>query len=82
MTSEDVRSELEKTEFIPLRLHLVSGKTVDVTVPEAAWMLQNALMVLQEQRPMRLRAGRYDMISLRNIERIEQLAGPPTEEFT
>jgi hypothetical protein len=77
MTSEDVRSELDKVDFIPLRLHLVSGKTVDVEVPGAAWMLQNAVMVFQQQRPMGAQSGRYDTIALRNVERIEQLPASP-----
>jgi hypothetical protein len=82
MTSEDIRSELDRGRFIPLRLHMGSGKTVDVMVPEAAWMLQNAVLVFQEQRSVPPRAGRYDMIALRNIERIEQSPGSLTEENT
>ncbi len=73
MTSEDIRSELEKNPFVPLRFHLVSGKTIDVKVSYAAWMLQNAVMILQDPRIERERAGHYDIVSLRNIERIEQL---------
>ena len=71
MTSEDVRAELERVDFIPFRVHLVSGKTVDVTSPSAGWMLQNALFVFRKA-PRGADAG-YDVISLRNIERLEQL---------
>lgn len=73
MTSEDVRAELEKEPFIPLRFHLVSGKTVDVVTADAGWMLQNALFVFHKA-PRGADAG-YDVISLRNIERIEQVIG-------
>ena len=73
MTSEDVRAELDKDPFIPFRVHLVSGKTVEVTNPAAGWMLQNALLVLQTARPG-VDAG-YDVLSLRNIQRLEQLVG-------
>jgi hypothetical protein len=74
MTSEDVRSELEKDPFIPFRLHLVSGKTVDVTMPTAGLMLQNAILVLQAPSRPDDEPG-YDVIALRNIERLEQLRG-------
>jgi hypothetical protein len=72
VTSEDVRSELDKTPFVPFRLHLVSGKTVDVGVPAAGWMLQNAILVMQPREDMADDVG-YDVIALRNIERLEQL---------
>ena len=71
MTSEDLRSELDKEPFLPLRLHLVSGKEVDVPAAGAAWMLQNAVMVLQD--PSGVTTSHYDVVALRNIERIEQL---------
>ena len=75
MTSEDVLSELEKVPFVPFRLHLVSGKEVDVTHAGAAWMLQNAVVVLQDLAVGSEERGLYDVVALRNIERIEQLAG-------
>ena len=68
MTSEDVKSELDKQPFRRLRLHLVSGKTVDVVAPNQAYMLQNAVMVVPDPW-----AERYDIVALRNIERLEQL---------
>ncbi len=42
MTSEDIRSELDKVPFKPFRLHLVSGKTVDVILG-MGFMLQNSI---------------------------------------
>jgi len=63
-------------DFVPFRVHLVSGKAVEVTSPAAGWMLQNALLVLHDA-PRGVDAG-YDVISLRNIERLEQLL-PPSE---
>jgi len=69
MTSEDLRSELEKQPFVPLRIHLVSGKEVDVLSPNAAWMLRNAVLVFHV--PGNTAAG-YDVVALRNIERLEQ----------
>ncbi len=72
MTSEDVRSELEKVAFVPFRLHLVRGKEVDVLHANMAFMLQNAVLVLQSGRTTPARKG-YDVVALRNIERLEQL---------
>ena len=79
MTSGDVKAELEKQPFTPFRIHLVSSKTVDVRSAAAGWMLQNAVMVFQNpQDPVH--ASRYDLVALRNIERLEQLSpdGGPT----
>jgi hypothetical protein len=73
MTSEDVRSELERQPFTPFRLHLVSGKELDVRIPGAAYMLQNTLLVLHDPK-LSEEAG-YDMFALRNIERLERFSG-------
>ena len=70
MTSEDVRSELEREPFSPLRLHLVSGKELDVIVPGMTVMLQNAVMILKQAKGERKRG--YDIIAFRNIERLER----------
>jgi hypothetical protein len=74
MTSEDLRSELERDPFTPLRLHLVSGKTIEVRWHGQAWMLQNAVMILPgpKQDETSLDYG-YNIVALRNIERLERL---------
>ncbi len=73
MTSKDVETELERDPFVPLALHLVSGKVVLVPVPGAAWLMQNAILVFQNLHPGRARVDGYDIVALRNIERIEEL---------
>jgi hypothetical protein len=70
VTSEDLRSELEKQPFVPLRMHLVSGKTLDIASQDAAWMLQNSVLVFHI--PHNKESG-YDVVALRNIERLEQV---------
>jgi hypothetical protein len=70
VTSEDLRSELEKQPFIPLRMHLVSGKTLDIAAHDAAWMLQNSVLIFHV--PHSKESG-YDVVALRNIERLEQV---------
>lgn len=71
MTNENIGSEIEKHPFVPFRLHLVSGKTVDVKSSGNAWMLQHAVMIFQDLPSH----DRYDIVALRNIERLEQLPG-------
>jgi hypothetical protein len=75
MTSKDIEAELQKDPFVPLRIHLVSGKVVEVPVPGAAWLLQNAVLVFQKAKAGSWRVGGYDVIAFRNIERIEQRMG-------
>jgi hypothetical protein len=78
MTTEDIRSELHKLQFVPFRLHLVSGKTVDVIRPDGAEILQNAVLVFQIAKTPGEDVG-YDLISLRNIERVEQMKSATAE---
>ena len=73
MTSKDVQGELLREPFVPLKLHLVSGKTMRVPNPSAAWLMQNALLIFQNAHPGRSRVDGYDVVALRNIERIEQM---------
>ena len=73
MKADDLESELEKTPFVPLRLHLVSGKTLTVHSPNAAWILQNTVMLLRGNKPGKYSGEGYDTVALANIERIEQL---------
>jgi hypothetical protein len=73
MTAEDLRAELERESFIPLRLHLVSGKTIDVPHAGVAWMLRNSVVCLHPLDPDTDEPAAYDMIAIRNIERLEQL---------
>ena len=75
MTSKDLEAELLKDPFVPLRLHLVSGKTIDIPRQGVAWMMQNAVLVFQNAQPGRTRATGYDVIAYRNIERLEQRPG-------
>jgi hypothetical protein len=72
MTAEDLRSELDKIPFIPFRLHLVSGKTIDVLTDRSAYMLHRSLLVLHDPARAAGDVG-YNVVALRNIEMLEQL---------
>jgi hypothetical protein len=76
MTSEDIRSEIEQRPFIPFRIHLVSGKTLDVNRITNVALLQNALLILGAPVDAE-NEGDYNIVSLRNIERRERLESAP-----
>jgi hypothetical protein len=72
MTSKYLEAELVREPFIPLRLHLVSGEKVEVPRSGIAWLMQNAVLVFQNAKAGRAMVDGYDVIALRNIERVEQ----------
>lgn len=73
MTEEELTTELEKEPFVAFRLHLVSGKVLDVLAPNAAHTLTHSLLVLRNPTLGSPRAEGYDVVAYQNIERIEQL---------
>jgi hypothetical protein len=73
MTTEDLKQELERHPFVPLRLHLSSGAKMDIKYPNSAYVQQNTLLALERLAPGSAQIGRYDVISLRLIERSEQV---------
>lgn len=46
MLEKEVKSELARQPFVPLRLHLRDGKTFDIPFPEVAHPLQSGVVVL------------------------------------
>lgn len=74
MTPRTVEAEIETDPFKPVRLHLSSGKTLDIKDRGAVWYLSYGLMVFHRKNPARKFADRYDLINYRLIERIEQLS--------
>jgi hypothetical protein len=75
MTTEDVKQELDREPFIPLRLHLSSGQKIDIQYAGTAWVRQNTLLVVHPIAPRTSQIGNYDIVALRLIERIEQVNG-------
>ena len=72
MTASEIRSELDRSPFIPFRLHLSSGKTVDVMNNGAAFLLRRSILVFHN--PSRAEDPSYNVIDLRGIEMLEQLS--------
>ncbi len=76
MTTEDVKEELDRDPFVPLRLHLSSGQKIDIKYPGTAWVRQSTLLIVHPLAPPGTAAiGNYDVIALRLIEKLEQLSG-------
>jgi hypothetical protein len=74
MTEDDVIAELEREPFQPIRLHLVSGKTLDILGPNVAHPLTNTLLVLRNPTIGRATTAEgFDVIAYHNIERLERL---------
>ena len=73
MTTEDLRQELERDPFVPLRLHLSSGNTIDVEHANSAFVRQNTVLIVHRLAPGSAAIGNYDVVALRLIERIEQI---------
>jgi hypothetical protein len=75
MTSENIRHEIERHPFVPFRLHLASGKELDIHDPGTVWLERHALLIMHRIRPGSQDIGRYEVIAFDLIERIEQISG-------
>lgn len=73
MTSADVKQEIERQPYVPLRLHLASGQKIDLAYPHTAWLRQNTLLVVYPLERGSHAIGNFDVIALRLIERIEPI---------
>jgi hypothetical protein len=73
VNEQDLREGLNQDPFAPVRIHLVSGKTIDVLRPGAAWTLKRRLLIFRNPAALGTSAEGYDVIAYENIERIEQL---------
>jgi hypothetical protein len=78
MTHEDVRQELDREPFVPLRLHLASGEKLDILHPNSAFVRQNTLLVVHRLAPNTSAIGDYDVVAFRVIERITTMTGNGT----
>jgi len=72
MLKEQVKAELAREPFVPLRLHLRGGKTFDIPFRDVARMLSFGLLVFIGLKPGTRQASSYDRFAFENILRIEQ----------
>lgn len=80
MPSEDMKQELERTPFVPLRIHLSSGQVIDIRYQGTAWVRQNTVVIVHPLARGSAAIGNYDVIALRLIERIEQVEESPEKK--
>ncbi len=71
MNPETLATELEREPFIPLRLHLSDGRTVDILNSGLCYIARLALYIFRVGRPRAALAEDVSVISLRHIVSIE-----------
>jgi hypothetical protein len=72
MEKEEVRNQLTRDPFVPLRLYIKDGRKLDVPVRQAAYMQSHGVLVLLGVKPGTYVIKGYDVIGFDAIERIEQ----------
>jgi hypothetical protein len=72
MLKEEVRAELNREPFVPLRLYLTNGKTFDVPFRDVAHLLGYGVLVLIGLKKGTHLAKGYERFTFEQIERIEQ----------
>jgi hypothetical protein len=70
MTRKEVEEELNRDPFVPFRLHLVSGKSLDVNASGEGWMLEESILITRRRKN---REPSYNVVALVAIERLERL---------
>jgi hypothetical protein len=73
MLIDEVRQELTREPFIPLRFHLRNGKKLDVPFREVAHLLGYGVLIFIGLKPGTHQARSYDRFGFDDIVRIEQL---------
>jgi hypothetical protein len=73
MTPKDITQLLERTPFVPFRLHLTNGQSFEIKHPDFVWVFRSRLELAvpssEEQKIME----RTEHISLLHVARIEEL---------
>ena len=70
MTRREIEEELNRVPFVPFRLHLVSGKTLDVNDNGEGWMLEESVLITRRRKS---REPSYNVVPFGAIERIERI---------
>lgn len=74
MSPEQLDEQLSAEPFIPLRIHLTDGTKLDINNPALVVINRLALYVFRVDRPKSHLARDYQLISLRHIVQVEQVA--------
>jgi hypothetical protein len=73
MNPETLAQELERDPFLPLRLHVSDGRTVDILNPGLCFIARLALYAFRPGRRHAIVAEDVDVISLRHIVSVEKI---------
>lgn len=78
MNPETLVNELQRDPFIPVRLHLSDGRTVDILNPGLCFIARLALYAFRPGRRHAMLAEDVDVISLRHIVSVETIESTPS----
>jgi hypothetical protein len=76
MNPETLASELDREPFIPLRLHLSDGRTIELLNPGLCYIARLALYVFRVAQQHSALAEEVQIVSLRHIASVETLQQP------
>ncbi|HET6249198.1 MAG TPA: hypothetical protein VFE47_16000 [Tepidisphaeraceae bacterium] len=71
MLKEEIRAELDREPFVPLRVYLDSGQHYDIPIRRAAHILSVGLLVFIGMTEGGIRADGYDRFPFERVARIE-----------
>jgi hypothetical protein len=73
MTAEAIDLELTREPFVPIRLHLTDGSSVDISNPGLALIARMALYIARADRPHTRIMDDFRLVWLRHVVRLELL---------
>ena len=73
MTAEAIDQELARDPFMPIRLHLSDGTSVDIQNPGLAFIARLAVYVARTDRPHSRIMDDFRLVSLNHIVSVELL---------
>jgi hypothetical protein len=74
MTAQDLKTLLERSPFVPFRIHLSNGQTFDVNHADFVWLFRSRLELAVPSSDDRRIMDHAEHIALLHIARIEELA--------
>ena len=76
MTAEEFSDELAQDPFIPLRLHLSDGRTLDIKNPDEAVISHQSVYVFKLRRDNRHITDDTRLINLLQVVSVEKINKP------
>ena len=73
MTPEQLNEQLSRDPYVPLRLRLSNGDTIDIANPGLVFINGPAVYVFRTDRPNSHLADDHRLIAFRHIVQVEQI---------